>query len=153
MNKYLSSVIGLFAIVVLMSACNDSSESKLNANEIVKNPRTASGINENVKMPVISFETTEHDFGQLMLGELVTYSFKFENKGTADLLISSVEASCGCTIAKWNKEPIKPGETDYISVSYDSSGRRGVQNKVVSIMTNTQPSKTQLRIKANVMIP
>ncbi len=153
MKRILSTVVGVFTIIALITACGNSSESRLDAGDLVKNPKSASGIDKTVAMPVISFEKTEHDFGNLMLGENVTYSFKFENKGNADLIISSVEASCGCTVAKYNKEPIKPGKADFISVSFDSNSRKGMQNKLVSIMSNTQPSKTNLRIKANVMIP
>ncbi len=103
-----------------------------------------------MKMPQISFESDMHDFGQLMAGENISYSFKFTNTGNADLVISGCDASCGCTVADFPHERIAPGKSNYITVSFKSQGMSGQQVKEVTVFSNTQPASTKLRIMAQV---
>jgi len=67
-------------------------------------------INANDTMPVIKFEKIEHNFGKIKEGTLATYSFVFENTGKTALILSNVQASCGCTTPEWPKEPIMAGK-------------------------------------------
>jgi len=140
---------GLLSILIFVSCSNNSD--KLPA-DLVKNPKTASG-NQDFGVPVITFQHTEHDFGRIIQGEKVSYSYKFTNTGKSDLLISKVSASCGCTASKYTKEPVKPGKEGKIEVTFDSNGQRGMVNKTVTVMTNTQPQSTILRLKAQVVTP
>jgi hypothetical protein len=105
------------------------------------------------QLPKIEFKETIHDFGTVIEGEKVMYTFVFKNSGKTDLLISGVSASCGCTATKFTKEAIPPGEEGTITVTFDSRKRRGFQNKSVTVSANTQPNKTVLRIKAKVVSP
>ena len=103
------------------------------------------------KLPVadlttISFEHTAHDFGRVESGPTYTASFKYKNTGNANLFISAAEASCGCTVPKWTKDAIKPGESGEISVEFDSKGRTGEQLKTVTVTTNTDPNKNTLTL-------
>jgi len=116
-------------------------------------PNTAEGDADFESLPKFEFEETTHDFGKVIRGEVVTYSFKFKNVGKSDLVVHSVTASCGCTATKYNDKPIKPGEESFISVTFDSAGRKGFQQKSVSIAANTQPNVTKLNVKAVVIIP
>lgn len=118
--------------------------------DIIHNPNSAEGYDNSEKMPRITFETDMHDFGQLMAGENISYSFKFTNTGNADLVISSCSASCGCTVADFPRERIAPGKTSYITVSFKSAGMSGKQMKEVTVHSNTQPATTRLRITATV---
>jgi hypothetical protein len=89
--------------------------------------------------PVMTFEKESHNFGNVTEGEVVEYSFKFTNTGNRDLLISKAEASCGCTVPEWPKEPVKPGESAYMKVKFDSKGRpEGYTEKELYIQANTQ---------------
>jgi len=85
--------------------------------------------------------------------EKVSYKFKFKNVGNSDLLISKVSTSCGCTVGHYPKEPVKPGEEATVDVTFDSTHKKGMQNKTITILANTQPNRTILRIKANVLMP
>lgn len=89
--------------------------------------------------PEMTFEQTVHNFGQITQGEKVEYSFKFTNTGKKDLLIQNAVSSCGCTVPEWPKEPVKPGESGYLKVVFDSHGKEGFTEKEISIKANTDP--------------
>ena len=66
-------------------------------------------------------------------------------------MISDVSANCGCTIADYPHQAIKPGEEGMISVTYDSQGARGMRiEKKVTVLANTNPDRTVLTIVADV---
>lgn len=141
----------IFVLGLAFVSCNNDTD-KLPA-DIINNPRTADGVDENIKMPQITFKKTEHDFGKMIQGEVVSYSFKFTNTGNADLIIAKVSASCGCTAYNYPVDPIKPGETKAIEAKFDSQNRLGFQNKRISVMTNSTTAKQNLYIKADVVKP
>lgn len=148
-KRWILSFVAVLA--VLTTGCDFSKDNKL-PSDVVNNPNSADG-KESEKMPEISFETKEHDFGKVISGEVVSYNFKFKNTGDADLVISKVSSSCGCTVPDYPGEPIKPGEEKYLEVTFESENRNGFQSKTVTVGANTQPSKTTLRIKAKVIHP
>ncbi|MDA3883034.1 MAG: DUF1573 domain-containing protein [Bacteroidales bacterium] len=96
----------------------------------------------------ISFDEETLDLGTLTSGEVVTNTFTFTNTGDNDLLISSIRTSCGCTSTDYSKEPVKPGEKGYVSITFDTKGRRDKQSKTVTVITNTVPQATTLRFVA-----
>jgi hypothetical protein len=140
---FISSTIALFS-------CSTGNNTDL-PSDVVNNPNTASGKYDAGSLPVITFEKDFHDFGNLRSGEKVSYFFKFKNTGKSLLIISKVSTSCGCTISDYPKQPIKSGESGTVQVSFDSEGRHGIQNKSITVLSNTQPSTTVLHIKANVV--
>lgn len=145
-----SRVLTLATLFTLMlfAACNNGSAPI--DTDIIKNPNSAQGYDDSEKMPKIVFETDMHDFGQLMAGEVISYSFKFTNTGNADLVISGCDASCGCTVADYPRERIAPGKTGYITVSFRSQGMSGHQMKEIIVASNAQPARTRLMISATV---
>lgn len=143
--------IVIFILLTVVS-CNSTSNEKLST-DIVNNPTTASGEESRPGLPKFQFDKEKHDFGKVIQGEVVTFAFKFENIGQSDLLIATVTSSCGCTVTKYSKEPIAPGEKGSIQVTFNSSGRKGYQSKSVSIMANTQPSRTILKVEARIKEP
>lgn len=141
----------LFASIIMsmvLVSCHNGD--KAIDTDIIKNPNSAEGYNEGEKMPKIVFETDMHDFGQLMAGEVISYSFKFTNTGNADLVISGCDASCGCTVAEYPRERIAPGKNGYITVSFKSQGMSGHQMKEIIVASNAQPARTRLTITATV---
>lgn len=100
----------------------------------------------------IQFNETEHDFGAIKQGKNVSYSFVFQNTGTQPLIIKSAKGSCGCTIPKYAKKPIAPGEWSEIVVKFKSANKDGSQTKTVTINANTNPNPTRLTIKADVIV-
>ncbi len=120
---------------------------------VVNVPQSATGTSKGDNLPQMTFTSTLHDFGKVIQGEVVSYAFKFKNTGNADLIIANISTSCGCTATDYPKDPIPPGSEDFIKVRFDSAGKRGFQNKTVTIAANTQPSTTLLYIKALVVLP
>lgn len=86
-----------------------------------------------------------------MQGEKVGYNFIFTNDGDASLVIMDASASCGCTVPKYSKEPIAPGEKGSVEVVFDSSGRMGQQSKTVTLKTNGKVQIVYLTIKADII--
>ena len=115
-------------------------------------PQTAKGISkkDSGKMPVITFETTKYDFGEVVQGEVLKYAFKFKNTGKSNLIIYSSEATCGCTTSVPPKAPIRPGESGEIEVTFNSKSQEGKVTKRILVGANTYPAETILVITANV---
>lgn len=142
----------LMALVITAGCSQGHRKGELPAG-IVNNPNTASHEINTGNLPVITFSSDVHDFGKVIEGEVVSYSFKLTNSGKSDLLITSVSTSCGCTASKYPKDPIAPGHQGYLEVTFDSEGRSGFQHKTVTVLANTQPNTTTVSIKAQVISP
>ncbi len=105
-------------------------------------------------MPIISFDSMAYNMGMIPQGTLVEKKFRFTNTGGGDLLISDVRGSCGCTVGKdWPKKPLKPGESGEVTVTFNSEGRNGKQEKTVSVIANTAPPTTVLALTGEVVAP
>ena len=144
----------LITVILILSACELTDKRKNDIDSSIINvPASASGTNEEA-VPVLVFENSNYDFGQISQGEKVTYTYRFTNTGKSDLIIAKVEGSCGCTVMKgWPKHPIKPGGKGKIDVIFDSAGRRGKQNKSISVVANTLPSTTVLKLEGEIVAP
>lgn len=99
----------------------------------------------------MSFEENSFDFGTITEGDKVEHVFKFTNTSSNPLTITNARGSCGCTVPEWPKEPIAPGAESEIRVSFDSKGKKGPNNKSVTITANTIPTNTVLQISADVI--
>ncbi len=101
--------------------------------------------------PQISIEEMSFDFGDITQGDKVEHVFAFENTGTAPLILTNVQTTCGCTVPKWPREPIPPGEKAEILVKFDSTGKIGKVNKVVKIISNAVTPIAQVTITTNIL--
>jgi hypothetical protein len=104
-----------------------------------------------ISEPVMHFDTLEHDFGTIIEGERVVCYFDYINHGGSDLVITSVDATCGCTTPGWSSEPLKPGESESLELIFDASGRSGSQRKIVTVQSNASNKQVRLTIRANVI--
>lgn len=103
--------------------------------------------------PQIAFEETEFDFGEIHQGDKVEHVFNFTNTGNAPLILNNVMTTCGCTAPEWPKEPIQPGESNQIKIRFNSTGKSGRQNKIITIQANIPGSTTRIKIMAMVLPP
>ena len=107
---------------------------------------------EIVPGPAITFEEDTHDFGDINQGDKVEHTFAFENTGDEPLIITNVRVTCGCTATKWPREPLAPGEKRTLTVQFNSAGKKGRQNKVITVISNAVSPMNQVSIVTNVLI-
>ena len=102
--------------------------------------------------PVITFEKKVHDFGDIFQGDKVEETFRFTNTGNEPLIITNVQVTCGCTTPKgWPRDPIAPGGKGELTVAFNSAGKMGRQNKVVTVVSNAANADgTQISFTTNV---
>ncbi len=102
----------------------------------------------------IEFDQTDFHFGDIKEGEIIQNVFYFTNTGEEPLVITNAKATCGCSVPRWPKEPIMPGERGEILVQFDSKnkGKVGgqIQAKRITISANTDPVNNYVMIKGNV---
>lgn len=91
------------------------------------------------------------NFGTKMQGEKIEFSFRFKNTGNNPLIIFDASASCGCTVPEKPAEPIKPGESGFIKVVFDSKGKSDHQIKDVTVTSNAVPGFPPLRLEGDII--
>ena len=101
----------------------------------------------------ITFDKKSHDFGTINEADGdVSCEFVVTNKGDAPLLLLKVASSCGCTVPDFSKEPIRPGQTAKITVTYHTKGRPGPFTKSIRVYDNSKPNNvSMLTITGNVI--
>lgn len=131
---------GIGVLFLFACSCGDG-------NQDVK--KTQSSLN-NVEdaMPVIRFDTLVNDLGTIREGEQLVAWFDYTNEGMVPLIIQEIKAGCGCTVPRWDKAPLAPGESGSIRVVFNSSGKSGAQNIRITVQTNAENTREQLYLKA-----
>lgn len=99
---------------------------------------------------VLKFKATEHDFGKIPQGVPAVFTFEFTNTGSAPIVISNAQPSCGCTTPDWTKEPVMPGAKGFVKASYNAASM-GVFTKTVTVMSNAETPTLVLNIKGEVI--
>jgi hypothetical protein len=131
-------IIGFFAITTLFACSNNK---KIESNTV--DPKSLTSI---------KFMKDVFEFGKITEGDKVTNAFIFKNTGKLPLIITNATATCGCTIPNWPKEPINPGETGKIDVIFSSIGKKGLQDKVVTVTANTNPAESKVHLIGEVLV-
>jgi hypothetical protein len=101
------------------------------------------------KVPVIKFNNLVHDYGTIYKNDNGVCTFTFTNVGKADLQLTNVTSTCGCTVPEWPKEPVPPKQSATIKVSYNTANV-GTINKSIFVDSNTEERIT-LQIKGAVI--
>lgn len=138
--------------IVLFTSCKKEKEdqNQIKETSISKSvPKTESDVPKGM-VTLMTFDKKIHDFGVIKADSKVSYTFKFTNSGTNDLLITDAKGSCGCTIPEYSKEPIKPGATGEIKVVFDSTNKKGEHKKTVTVHANTPTGVEKLTIRASI---
>jgi len=100
---------------------------------------------------VISTEEASFDFGDIKEADgKVSHTYVIENKGNAPLVVTRVIASCGCTTPEWTKEPIAPGKSGNIKVTFDPANRPGPFAKTISVYSNGKTGSFVLTLRGTV---
>jgi len=104
---------------------------------------------QNQSVAEITFDKLVHNYGIIYQNDDGATEFYFTNTGTEPLIITDVKSNCGCTVPKWTKEPVLPGERGSVKVVYDTR-RIGTINKQVSVYSNATNQITHLSIKGEI---
>lgn len=157
------ALLYLFVASFAFASCNSGGEENTEAEtpateetsttlstDVVNNPSTEAANTPTGPTTTLSFTENEYDFGKIKEGDIVEHTFTFTNSGENDLIITNAKGSCGCTVPYYPTEPIAPGETGEIKVSFNSKGKSGVQRKTVTITANTDPAQTVLNLSSDI---
>jgi len=153
-------ILSILAAGMLLSACNQSAKTAKTADSSATQPAEAGASATSAgsmtsatqaNAPVMNFDKSSYDFGKITRGDKVKYNFKFTNTGKSPLIITSAVASCGCTTPDWPKTPVTPGQSAQITVVFNSTGKIGLQDKMVTISANTNPAQTVVHLVGEVV--
>lgn len=139
----MKKINNVLRILLMTTMCISFAALTANAQEKAAAPKKKS------KAPVIQFEKTTHDYGNIMEGENGECEFVFKNTGKEPLILTNVYSSCGCTVPSWPKEPIMPKKSNVIKVKYNTT-RLGTINKKITVISNAENGTIELFIKGNV---
>lgn len=107
-------------------------------------------VNAQDKIAKIEFKADTIDYGTIEKGADGVRVFEFTNTGDAPLIVSKVTSSCGCTVPKWSKDPILPGQTGEVQVKYDTK-RVSPIRKTITVISNAETPTVALKIKGLVV--
>ena len=109
---------------------------------------------QGISPPDIEFSEELWDFGTIKEGDVVTHVFEVKNLGGAELVISKVRPSCGCTAALLSSGEVPPGGTSQIEVTFNSSGFKGKVTKYIYVESNDPDEpRAKLTITVTVEVP
>ncbi|WP_236976571.1 DUF1573 domain-containing protein [Membranihabitans maritimus] len=144
------NILLILLITTVFTSCkNSSNQSETNkaANDIsssISIPMDENKAIDTTDVAKVQFQATEVSFDTISHGDRITKIFNFTNIGKRPLLIYDVRTSCGCTAVDYPKDFIRPGESGKLEVTFDSTGRKGYQNKSINVIGNTFPTRTLL---------
>jgi hypothetical protein len=98
----------------------------------------------------MTWTSTTIDFGKIEQGKPVSAEFEFKNTTMVPLIISSVRPTCGCTVADYPKEPVQPGKSGKIAVTFNAASG-GAFSKTIIVTSNATEGNTALVIKGEVV--
>ena len=135
-----------FCLLTVSMARAQTQRQKVSTSEV-----KVTGVTKAENYAEIKFDTLRHNFGKFSKNDpIVKCSFKFKNTGTAPLVIHQAFASCGCTVPTFTKEPIKPGESGVIDVTYNGTDKfPGHFQKTVTVRSNAVSEVTRLIIEGD----
>ena len=103
---------------------------------------TITAIVEAPPQPTIELMKNSWDFGLITQGERPTYILSVRNTGEQELVISKIRTSPRCTAELLSAENIPPGKMGKISISYDSTGQKGLAREYLYIDSNDPSEET-----------
>lgn len=141
----MNRLIGCLCVICTISSCNIRN-TRNKADVLASN--TATQFTDSTTVQLID---SVYDFGNVTDGEKIEYSYRFRNTGKNPLIVASAVASCGCTVPEKPEEPIKPGETGFLKVVFNSKGRVGPVTKTITITSNAYPKFPELELTGHVV--
>jgi hypothetical protein len=133
---------------IILTFCGLALAAFVIAQQLAVNSKTVNAFAE--EFAAFAWNVQSFDFGKIKENVPVSHEFTFNNKGTVPLVISSVQASCGCTVTSFTKEAIQPGGNGFVKATYNAS-KVGQFTKTISVAANTADGVVQLTIQGEVV--
>ncbi|RXK57595.1 DUF1573 domain-containing protein [Lacibacter luteus] len=146
----MKQLIVLSALVLLLASCGNN-DKKVASTDAASTTGTVPAAADAENLTTVQWLDSAQNFGKVIDGEKVIITFHFKNTGTKPLIISSVQASCGCTVPSKPEEPIAPGAEGKITAEFNSEGRVGKANKNLTVTANTKEGVTNLFFEGEVL--
>ena len=89
---------------------------------------------------LVKWKTESVNLGEITQGKPVTIEFEFTNTSDAPVIVTNAQASCGCTVTDYPKEPILPGKSAKITATYNAAAK-GVFTKNVTVYIQNEDPK------------
>jgi hypothetical protein len=151
----MKKIIFVFVAAVFMAACNSADNTVEKATRDSVDAHAGHDHNGQTDTQASSdpatlttiqwLDSTNMNLGKVKKGAEVEVSFRFRNIGDKPLIISAVNASCGCTVAEKPEEPVAAGGSDLIKAKFDSKNQTiGEHTKSVTVTANTQPQAVHI---------
>ncbi|GAL66656.1 DUF1573 domain-containing protein [Jejuia pallidilutea] len=139
-------ILALSALcLVAFTSCKEDATKKISEANVAKAAERDAVAS---KFPVLTFDKTEHDFGEIEAKTQVETVFKYKNTGEAPLVITNIKSTCGCTVPKdWSREPLAPGGEGQFTVKFNGSGSNKV-SKTITVTANTEKGSENVKITA-----
>jgi len=103
------------------------------------------------EVPMLQIENSVYDFGRVSSEKVSKHEFVIRNAGKSDLTIKKINPNCTCVTGVSSIDIIKPGEEAKLEVIFNPQGRRGNQQKSITIYSDDPKQSTQrITIKAYV---
>lgn len=138
-------------VAVSLISCDVRTKDKIADGSVASKDSAKNALAANTTPTTVQIIDSVFDFGKVAEGEVVEFSYRFKNTGKEPLIVANAAASCGCTVPEKPEAPIKPGETGFIKVKFNSEGRVGMAHKTVTVTSNAQPAFPELLLKGEVL--
>jgi Protein of unknown function (DUF1573) len=140
-------LIVLSALVVLLASCGNNDKKAATTDATT----TSAAVADAENLTTVQWLDSVQNFGKVVDGEKVIITFHFKNTGTKPLIISNVQASCGCTVPSKPEEPIAPGAEGKITAEFNSEGRVGKATKNLTVQANIKEGIANLLFEGDVL--
>lgn len=148
--------ISLMAVLALSSCKKNEGADQLKEGETLLKPQEPlmqQDLIESAKKHAqtnLALSEPDFDFGKIKKGDVVSHVFEVTNTGKNPLIISNVQPTCGCTVPDFTKDPILPGKTGKITLTFDSANFDGVVHKTAEVYANVAKVPIELRFTADI---
>ena len=112
--------------------------------------RTRCEVMKSMPKTTMQFYETKHSFGSVGVGQVLKHTFRYKNTGNSPLFICRADVTCGCTVPKFQDEPIPAGQEGDLEVEFNTAGKSGFQQKSIVVHSNSLPEAVSISIEADV---
>lgn len=148
----MKQLIVLSTFIAFLTACGNADKKTSESAATTTQPTEASeAAAATADVTTVQWLDSTQNFGKVTDGEKVVITFHFKNTGTKPLVISNVQASCGCTVPSKPEEPIAPGAEGKITAEFNSEGRVGKASKNITVTANTKEGVAVLMFEGEVL--